>query len=87
MRCFFLPLSEACCTSLDNLLHLPNMANRETKALKYFCSVLLLDVICPEKAWNSLMEGFLGTYLLGTYFLEDKVISNPIPLCQALQTG
>lgn len=38
--------------------------------------------VCPEKAWNSLVEGFLGTY-----FLEDKITFSPTPLYLVFQTG
>jgi len=55
------------------------MANGETKALKFnFCSVVVSNVVYPENACNSLMEGFLGMC-----FLEDKVTPSPTPFYQA----
>lgn len=58
--------------------HLPNVANRETRALKCFCLVAVSNVLYPENTCNSLIEGFLGMY-----FLEDKITSRPIPLQRA----
>lgn len=64
--------------ALITCFHLPDVSRREAEALKYFCSMVLTNVIYPENACSYLMEGFLRMY-----FLEDKIASSPVPLSQA----